>query len=112
MAGFSGGQIVVADWRDPLPKEPNELCPPVVVEDEALFDPAYLNVILVPRTGAGDPRSFGCYRTDAAKRLHKALLCAVALCGDNLGGAGDGHSVEDYTPQAIRRQIAVSVGLG
>lgn len=50
MAGFSGGQIVIADWRDALPKEPNKLRPAVVVEDEALFDPAYPNVILVPLT--------------------------------------------------------------
>jgi mRNA interferase MazF len=50
LASFLGGQIVVADWRDPLPKEPNKLRPAVVVEDEALFDPAYPNVILVPLT--------------------------------------------------------------
>jgi hypothetical protein len=48
LAGFSGGQIVIADWRDALPKEPNKLRPAVVVEDETLFDPAYPNVILVP----------------------------------------------------------------
>jgi len=50
LAGFSGGQIVIADWRDALPKEPNKLRPAVVVEDEDLFDPAYPNVILVPLT--------------------------------------------------------------
>jgi len=48
LAGFSGGQMVIADWRDALPKEPNKLRPAVVVEDETLFDPAYPNVILVP----------------------------------------------------------------
>ena len=50
MAGFSAGQIVVADWRDALPTEPNKLRPAVVVEDETLFDAAYPNVILVPLT--------------------------------------------------------------
>ena len=50
MAGFAAGQIVVADWRDALPKEPNKLRPTIVVEDEGLFDPAYPNVILVPLT--------------------------------------------------------------
>ena len=25
LAGFSGGQVVIADWRDALPKEPNKL---------------------------------------------------------------------------------------
>jgi mRNA interferase MazF len=38
LAGFSGGQIVVADWRDALPKEPNKLRSAVVIEDETLFD--------------------------------------------------------------------------
>lgn len=50
MAAYTGGQIVVVDWRDALPKEPNKLRPAVVVEDHALFDPAYPNVILVPLT--------------------------------------------------------------
>lgn len=44
------GQIVIADWRDALPKEPNRLCPAIVVEDSELFDPAYPNVLLVPIT--------------------------------------------------------------
>jgi len=48
LAGFLGGRIVIADWRDALPREPNKLRPAVVVEDETLFDPAYPNVILVP----------------------------------------------------------------
>ncbi|TCZ66168.1 type II toxin-antitoxin system PemK/MazF family toxin [Roseicella aquatilis] len=44
------GQIVTADWRDALPKEPNRLRPAIVVEDSELFDPAYPNVLLVPIT--------------------------------------------------------------
>lgn len=45
------GQIVLVDWRgDALPREPNKLRPAVVVEDEALFAPAYPNAILVPLT--------------------------------------------------------------
>ena len=50
MAGFDPGQIVIADWRDALPKEPNKLRPAIVVEDPELFGPAYPNVILVPLT--------------------------------------------------------------
>ena len=50
MGRFAAGQIVVADWRDVLPKEPNKLRPAIVVEDDGLFDPAYPNVILVPLT--------------------------------------------------------------
>jgi mRNA-degrading endonuclease toxin of MazEF toxin-antitoxin module len=47
---FRAGQIVVADWRDALPKEPNKLRPAVVIEDDELFDRSYPNVILVPLT--------------------------------------------------------------
>jgi mRNA interferase MazF len=45
------GQIVLADWRgDALPKEPNNLRPAVVVEDDGMFAPGYPNAILVPLT--------------------------------------------------------------
>ncbi|ACI99704.1 type II toxin-antitoxin system PemK/MazF family toxin [Rhodospirillum centenum] len=47
---LSPGQIVLVDWRDALPKEPNRRRPAIVVEDADLFDPAYPNVILVPLT--------------------------------------------------------------
>ena len=50
MAGFSGGQIVIAEWRDALPKEPNKLRPAVVVEDESLVRSDHPNVIMVPLT--------------------------------------------------------------
>jgi mRNA interferase MazF len=45
---FAAGQIVLADWRDGLPKEPNKLRPAVVVQDTDLFDLNHPNVILVP----------------------------------------------------------------
>lgn len=48
MTRFTAGQIVIADWRDALPKEPNKLRTAIVVEDEYLFDAAHLSVILVP----------------------------------------------------------------
>ena len=48
MADFAPGQIVLVDWRDALPKEPNKLRPAIVVEDSELFDPSYPNLILVP----------------------------------------------------------------
>ncbi|MBP2294473.1 type II toxin-antitoxin system PemK/MazF family toxin [Azospirillum rugosum] len=47
---LEAGQIVLVDWRDALPKEPNKLRPAIVVEDSDLFDPSYPNVILVPLT--------------------------------------------------------------
>ena len=42
------GQIVLVDWRDALPKEPNKQRPAVLVEDNDLFDETYPNLILVP----------------------------------------------------------------
>ena len=48
MPAFAAGQIVLADWRDGLPREPNKLRPAIVVQDSGLFDPDYPNVILVP----------------------------------------------------------------
>lgn len=51
---FRSGQIVLVDWRDGLPKEPNKRRPAVVVEDRGLFDDAYPNLMLVPL--ADDPR--------------------------------------------------------
>jgi mRNA interferase MazF len=42
------GQIVLVDWRDALPKEPNKKRPAIVVEDRDLFDPFYPNLVLVP----------------------------------------------------------------
>ncbi len=42
------GQIVLVDWRDALPKEPNKNRPAIVIEDSELFDPSYPNLILVP----------------------------------------------------------------
>jgi mRNA-degrading endonuclease toxin of MazEF toxin-antitoxin module len=44
----SAGQIVLVDWRDALPNEPNKRRPAIVVEDSELFDPSYPNLLLVP----------------------------------------------------------------
>jgi mRNA interferase MazF len=50
MSVCTAGQIVVVDWRDALPKEPDKLRPAIVVEDD-LFQDDYPNVILVPLSG-------------------------------------------------------------
>ena len=47
---FAAGEIVLADWRDALPKEANKLRPAIVVEAEGLFHPDYPNLLLVPLT--------------------------------------------------------------
>ncbi len=45
----------MVDWRgDALPKEPNKLRPAVVIENPALFELDYENVIVVPLTEDGD----------------------------------------------------------
>jgi mRNA interferase MazF len=51
---FEAGQIVIADWRDAIPREPNKLRPTVVIEDSGLFDPFYPAVILVPLSDRAD----------------------------------------------------------
>ena len=40
MAALVAGQLVVVDWRDGLPKQPDKRRPAVVVEDHELFDTA------------------------------------------------------------------------
>ncbi|MGH7062638.1 MAG: type II toxin-antitoxin system PemK/MazF family toxin [Stellaceae bacterium] len=116
MASFSGGQIVVVDWRDALPKEPNKLRPAVVVEDEALFDPAYPNVILVPLSEdrrlaipdlsvAIDPTpENGC-----SKRCHALSHCVATTSAKRVRPTAS-RITEDQL-LAIRRQIALAIGL-
>lgn len=110
------GQIVLADWRDGLPKEPNKRRPAVVVEDDGLFGSAYPNVILVPLT-------------DDAALVIADLAVALAPTPEN-GCAKPCWAVSHLVtttskarltatrsritaPQlaAIRRQIALSIGL-
>jgi mRNA interferase MazF len=51
---IAAGAIVIVDWRgDALPKEPNNLRPAVVVENDPLFDEFYPNIIVVPLTDDG-----------------------------------------------------------
>jgi mRNA interferase MazF len=117
LAGFAGGQIVVADWRDGLPKEPNKLRPAIVVEDETLFDPAYPNVILVPltedrRLAIADlsviieptPQN-GC-----SKRCYALSHCVATTSGARVQGTGS--RITQHELQAIRRQIALAIGIG
>jgi mRNA interferase MazF len=117
MAAFGAGQIVIADWRDALPKEPNKLRPAIVVEDEQLFDPAYPNVILVPLTEdarlaivdlslAIDPSpGNGC-----AKRCFALSHCVTTTSATRLRPT-QSQILPDQLA-AIRRQIVVAIGLG
>jgi len=116
LAGFSGGQIVLADWRDALPKEPNKLRPAVVVEDETLFDPAYPNVILVPLTEdqrlaipdlsvAIDPTP----QNGCSKRCYALSHCVATTSAARVRPTES--RVADDQLFAIRRQIALAIGL-
>ena len=117
MAAFSGGQIVVVDWRDALPKEPNKLRPAVVVEDESLFDPAYPNVILVPLSEdqrlaipdlsvAIDPTpENGC-----SKRCHALSHCVATTSAGRIRPTAS--RITENQLLVIRRQIALAIGLG
>lgn len=117
MARLSAGQIVVVDWRDALPKEPNKLRPAVVVEDENLFDPAYPNVILVPLTEdqrlaildlsiAIDPTP----RNGCTKRCYALSHCVATTSAVRVRPTSS--FIADHQLTAIRRQIALAIGLG
>ncbi len=116
MAGFAGGQIVVADWRDALPKEPNKLRPAVVVEDEALFDPAYPNVMLVPLTEdrrlaipdlsvAIEPTP----QNGCTKRCYALSHCVTTTSAARVTATRSW--ITHHELHAIRRQIAVAIGV-
>jgi mRNA-degrading endonuclease toxin of MazEF toxin-antitoxin module len=117
MAAFVAGQIVVADWRDALPKEPKRLRPAIVVEDDSLFDDAYPNVILVPITEdqrlaipelalAIDPTpENGC-----TKRCYALSHCVATTSAARLR-----LTRSRVTPgelRTIRQQIATAIGAG
>ncbi|SDB07379.1 type II toxin-antitoxin system PemK/MazF family toxin [Belnapia rosea] len=109
------GQIVLADWRDGLPKEPNKRRPAIVVEDDDLF-PDYPNVILVPLTEDAEfaPAGLavrieptadnGCAKPCYALPHHVAATSKLRL-----------RATESrITPQQlseIRERIAIAIGL-
>lgn len=116
MAAFLAGEIVVVDWRDALPEEPNKLRPAVVVEDDRLFDPAYPNVILVPLTHASHLAIGGLSVTieptaenGCATRCYALSHCVATISGARVRRTGSTITGEQL--RAIRRQIAFAVGL-
>jgi mRNA interferase MazF len=116
LAGFASGQIVLVDWRDALPKEPNKLRPAIVVEDGELFGPSYPNVILVPLSEDRelaptdlllliDPTpENGCTKTCYA------LSCYLATTSKQRIRATQSHILPEQL-FAIRRQIALAIGV-
>lgn len=116
MAEFEAGQIVVADWRDALPKEANKLRPCVVIEDAELFSPVYPNVILVPLTeDAGmvvaelsvqiDPTpENGCTKTCYA-------VSPLVAGASKLRVRPTGSRITPDQLARIRRQVATAIGV-
>lgn len=116
MSRLAAGQIVVADWRDALPKEPNKLRPAIVVEDDGMFDPAYPNVILVPLTEderlairdlslAIDPTP----QNGRTKRCWALAHCVATTSARRLRPTRS--AITQAQLQAIRRLIGVAIGL-
>ena len=117
MTRFAAGQIVVVDWRDGLPKEPNKLRPAVVVEDDGLFVPAYPNVILVPLTEdeglaiadlslAIDPSA----ENGCAKRCYALSHCVATTSAKRVKPTTSAITMDQL--RTIRAQIALAVGAG
>ncbi len=114
---FRAGQIVLADWRDALPKEANKRRPAVVVEDDGLFAPDYPAVVLVPITEDGDlaipelsvrlepTAENGCSKPCYAVSHFVTATAAVRVRPTASRVTGDELA-------RIRRQIAFAVGLG
>jgi mRNA interferase MazF len=116
VARFSAGQIVVVDWRDALPKEPNKLRPAVVVEDEGLFDQAYPNVILVPLTEDQRLAIFDLsvvidptLKNGCTKRCYALSHCVATTSAARVKPTSS-FIVQDEL-MTIRRQIALAIGL-
>ncbi len=111
------GEIVLADWRgDAVPKEPNKRRPAIVVEDDALFAPAYPNAILVPLTEdaslaipdlsvaiAPTPEN-GC-----TKSCWAVSHLVTATSKRRLSATGSRVTRQQLA--SIRRQIALSIGI-
>lgn len=116
MAAFSAGQIVLVDWRDALPREPNKRRPAIVVEDDELFDPAYPNLILVPLSRDRDmaPPDLALVieptlENGCTDRCY-ALSCYVATTSVKRVQPTSSR-IRPEQVAAIRHQIAMAIGL-
>ena len=117
MGRFRAGQIVVADWRDALPKEPNKLRPAVVIEDDELFDESYPNVILVPLTDDArlaisdlavviEPTA----ENGCTKRCWALSHCVATTSARRLSPTRSAITAEQLG--TIRRQVTLAIGAG
>jgi mRNA interferase MazF len=115
---FPAGAIVLADWRgDALPKEPNTLRPAVVIEDDGLFAPGYPNVLLVPLTedaALAIPDLSVAIEPDAGNGCRKPCRAVSHLVASTAKARlrVTGSRITPAQLAAIRRQVALAVGLG
>ena len=116
MAGFAPGQIVIVDWRDALPREPNKLRPAIVVEDSELFGPSYPNVIVVPISEDRESAPVGLSlvldptpENGCTKRSY--ALSAYVATTSKLRIRETQSRVLPEQLRAIRHQIALGIGL-
>jgi len=116
VTAFHAGQIVLVDWRDALPREPNKLRPAIVVEDDTLFDPDYPNVILVPLSAnshiAPPDLTLAIEPTPENGCVDRcyALSCYVATTSMHRLRATSSQVLPQQVAE-IRQQIAIAIGL-
>jgi len=116
LALLAPGQIVLVDWRDALPKEPNKLRPAIVVEDAELFGPSYPNVIVVPLSAdrAWAPADLSLVidptpENGCTKRCY-ALPASLASTSKQRVRPTESRILPEQL-RAIRHQIAVAIGV-
>jgi mRNA-degrading endonuclease toxin of MazEF toxin-antitoxin module len=116
LASFIAGQIVLADWRDALPKEPNKRRPAIVVEETGLFDPSYPNVLLVPLSEDPDMAIPGTSllieptpENGCTKACYALSQCIAATSVRRLTNTPSSITADQLAE--IRRQIGFAIGL-
>ncbi len=118
MTRAKAGDIVIVDWRGgALPKEPNNLRPAVVVEDETLFAPDYPNILVVPLTSDASIAMPSLSVTiDPAPENGCTQRCfALAPFVTSVSTRrvhATGQRVEREQLAAIRGRIAAAIGVG
>ena len=113
---FAAGEIVLADWRDALPKEANKLRPAVVVEAEGLFHPDYPNLLLAPLTEdarLGMPDLVVRVEPSAANGCAKpSLILATHVTATSKQRVRrTGARITPDELRQVRERIAISLGL-
>lgn len=113
---LAAGQVVIVDWRDALPREPNKRRPAIVVEDSNIFDETYSNTIVVPLTRDTGLFAPGLAVTLAPTPTNRLVERCHALC-HHLASVSKLRITPTegrIAPQEladIRRAIALAIGL-